>query len=84
MADRARARELAAEHVAKGDPTGWFERLYQEAEEGKGSVPWVELRPNPNLLNFWPKRPVSATGKTALKIGCGLGDDAEQIAGWGF
>lgn len=31
---RARARELAAESVAAGDATGWFERLYAEAEAG--------------------------------------------------
>jgi hypothetical protein len=33
--DRRRLRQLAAEYLAEGDPTGWFERLYEEAEEGK-------------------------------------------------
>lgn len=84
MPDRSRARQLAAEYLAKGDPTGWFEQLYREAEEGKSIVPWAELQPSPNLLNFWKDRPLPATGKTALTIGCGLGDDAEQLAEWGF
>jgi 2-polyprenyl-3-methyl-5-hydroxy-6-metoxy-1,4-benzoquinol methylase len=79
MPDRTRARQLAAEYLAKGDPTGWFEPLYREAEGGASVVPWAELRPNPNLL-----KPVSSVGKTALKIGCGFGDDAEQLAEWGF
>jgi SAM-dependent methyltransferase len=84
MPARARARELAAEYVAKGDPTGWFEHLYREAAEGASVVPWADLRPNPNLLEFWSHHPIPAEGKTALKIGCGFGDDAEQLAAWGF
>jgi SAM-dependent methyltransferase len=27
---------------------------------------------------------IGTSGKSALKIGCGLGDDAEQLAAWGF
>jgi SAM-dependent methyltransferase len=84
MPTRARARELAAEYVAKGDPTGWFEHLYREAAEGTSVVPWADLRPNPNLLEFWSRHPLRAAGKTALKIGCGFGDDAEQLVKWGF
>jgi 2-polyprenyl-3-methyl-5-hydroxy-6-metoxy-1,4-benzoquinol methylase len=84
MPNRARARELAAEHIARGDPLGWFERLYREADEGKSTVPWADLRPNPSLLDFWKRQPIATTGKTALDIGCGLGDDAEQLARWGF
>jgi len=84
MPDRMRARELAAEFHRKGDPTGWFEPLYQEAEAGKGTVPWANLCPNPRLLDFWNTRPQQTVGKLALTIGSGLGDDAEQLAAWGF
>jgi hypothetical protein len=84
MPDRMRARELAAEYIAKGDPVGWFEHLYREGEEGKSIVPWVDLRPSPNLLDFWKNQPVPAAGQRALTIGCGMGDDAEQLAQWGF
>ena len=84
MRDRTRARELAAEFNRKGDPTGWFEPLYQEGEAGKSTVPWANLRPNPRLLDFWNARPQQTAGKTALTIGSGLGDDAEQLAAWGF
>lgn len=84
MADRTRARQLAAEFIAKGDPVGWFEQLYREADEGKGSVPWVDRRPNPSLVTWWASNKFSAAGKTALVVGCGLGDDSEQVAEWGF
>jgi 2-polyprenyl-3-methyl-5-hydroxy-6-metoxy-1,4-benzoquinol methylase len=84
MPDRTRARELAAEFIRKGDPTGWFEPLYQEAEVGKSTVPWVDLCPNLHLLGFWNAHPRQTIGKSALVIGCGLGDDAEQLSQWGF
>jgi hypothetical protein len=84
MKDRARACELAAEFNRKGDPTGWFERLYQEGEAGKSTVPWANLCPNPHLLDFWNRHPLQTAGKTALTIGSGLGDDAEQLSAWGF
>src|SRR5271168_4129478 len=84
MKDRTRARELAAEFNKKGDPPGWFEQLYQEGEAGKSIVPWADLRPNPHLLNFWKESPLETAGKTALVIGCGFGDEADQLASWGF
>jgi SAM-dependent methyltransferase len=96
MPDRSRARELAARFIASGDPNGWFEALYREAEEGRAEVPWADLRPNPHLISFWSAQPekwvdaaVSSGGaresaKTALVIGSGFGDDAEQLAAWGF
>jgi SAM-dependent methyltransferase len=84
MKDRARARELADEFNRKGDPTGWFEPLYQEGEAGKSTVPWANLRPNPRLVEFWNTHPQETAGRTALTIGSGLGDDAEQLAAWGL
>ena len=84
MPDRSRARELAAEYIEKGDPLGWFEALYCEADRGESVVPWVDRAPNPHLLDFWRSHPDDGAGKSALVIGSGLGDDAEQIASWGF
>ena len=76
--NRIRARELAAESLKSGDPTGWFERLYQEHERGEKVVPWADGGVNPNLLEF------AGAGKRALAVGCGFGYDAEQLAAWGF
>lgn len=84
MRDRKRARELAAEFHRKGDPTGWFEVLYREAEEGKSNIPWADYHPTPHLVGFWIEHPQQTAGKSALVVGCGLGDDAEQLAAWGF
>jgi len=84
MTDRKRARELAAEYIGKGDPTGWFDVLYKEAEEGKSVVPWADRGANPGLLEFWSLHPQVTQGKNALVIASGLGDDAEQLSSWGF
>jgi len=84
MTDRKRARELAAEYLQKGDPTGWFEVLYKEAEQGKSIVPWADRGASLGLIEFWRTNPQAADGKKALVIACGLGDDAEQLAAWGF
>ncbi|HKV05229.1 MAG TPA: class I SAM-dependent methyltransferase [Candidatus Acidoferrales bacterium] len=84
MPDRARARELAAEYIRKGDPLGWFEVLYREGERGRAAVPWADLEPNSSLIEFWKAHPLESAGKRALVIGCGFGDDTEQLAAWGF
>ncbi|MGA2509418.1 MAG: methyltransferase domain-containing protein [Candidatus Acidiferrales bacterium] len=84
MPDRARTRELAAEYIRKGDPLGWFEALYQEAKSGDAVIPWADLEPNPRLIEFWKAHPLETAGKRAIVIGSGLGDDAEQLAAWGF
>lgn len=76
--DRTRARELAAQSRLSGDPTGWFDQLYREQEEGKPVVPWADCGTNPNLPQL------DGAGKSALIVGCGFGDNAEQFASWGF
>ncbi len=82
--NRARARELAAQFRAAGDFTGWFEALYREQEQGRQVVPWADMGVNPSLLEYFQQEPVETAGRTALVVGCGYGDDAEQLAAWGF
>jgi 2-polyprenyl-3-methyl-5-hydroxy-6-metoxy-1,4-benzoquinol methylase len=78
MAQRERARELASNFIERGNQLGWFEPLYREARTNWALVQWADLAPNPHLFAL------DGGGKRALKIGCGLGDDAEQLAAWGF
>ncbi|GII30360.1 class I SAM-dependent methyltransferase [Planotetraspora mira] len=81
---RAYARRLAAQYVERGDPTGWFEPLYAAADRGETVVPWADREPNPHLVTWAESRALSGAGRTALVVGCGLGDDAEYLAGMGF
>ena len=82
--NRATARELARRHLAKGDPTGWFEVLYAMAEGDASIIPWADLAPNPNLVSWLEQQGMAGPGHRALTIGCGLGDDAEELSRRGF
>jgi ubiquinone/menaquinone biosynthesis C-methylase UbiE len=76
-----RARGLAAESLASDDPTGWFERLYGDSDL---TVPWHQGGPDPYLARWAEEKKLDGTGRTALVVGAGLGDDAEFVAGLGF
>ena len=80
-ASRAFARQLAADSLAHGDGTGWFETLYAAAERGEATVPWADHAPNPRLVSAL----AGAAGRgRAIVSGCGLGDDAEHVASLGY
>ncbi len=81
---RAKARELAQEFLQQNDPLGWFEALYAQADQDASAISWADLRPNPNLIEWLGREAVNGSGTRALKIGCGLGDDAEELARRGF
>ena len=81
---RIHLRHLAAESIAKGDPTGWFDQLYSGAAGNTGAIPWAHLEPNPLLVEWLTTNQPDAQGKRALVVGCGLGDDAEALADYGF
>jgi SAM-dependent methyltransferase len=74
-------RQFAAASLAAGDATGWFERLYAEAGDGRAVVPWDVPAASVNLREF-PLPP--GEGRRALVVGCGPGRDAEHIAAAGY
>jgi SAM-dependent methyltransferase len=80
---RAHARELANESIARGDVTGWFEQLYAESERDGFSIAWVDLAPNPYLVEWLAVLAEPPRGR-AIVVGCGYGDDAEFLAGLGL
>ena len=87
LVKRKRARELALEYLAKENPTGWFEALYAESGGDASTIPWADMAPNPSLVEWLDRRLDGATAPPtarALKIGCGLGDDAEELARRGY
>jgi SAM-dependent methyltransferase len=69
-----------------------FEEIYARAGDDLASVPWARLAPHPLLVMWldapgWPgghaARP-AADGGEALVVGCGLGDDAEELGRRGY
>ncbi len=82
--DRALARRLAQDALRRGDALGWFETLYSDVQGEAAAIPWADLVVNPNLKQWLNCAKPAAEGRTALVIGCGLGDDAEALSQSGF
>lgn len=76
------AGHLAAEAIAGGSPTAWFERLYAQASRGEAVVPWDRDEPHQIVADWF--RDVAGDGRRALVVGCGLGRDSEFLARLGF
>jgi SAM-dependent methyltransferase len=74
---------LFESYAEKGDPNGWFEEFYSGAEGDINNVYWADLAPNPVLVAWLEKHP-PPPGAQAVTVGCGLGDDAELLANYGY
>ncbi len=81
---RDKVERLATESIRQQNPTGWFEPLYAAARGDSAQVPWAKNQAHPYLQEWLEKYPPQAEGKSALVIGCGLGDDAELLSGVGY
>ena len=76
---------LVAEHLARGDATGWFDVVYSNAAGNADRVPWARSEARPTLKKWLEQQPKSDEAiKRALVVGCGLGDDAEILAAHGY
>ncbi|MEP3048866.1 MAG: class I SAM-dependent methyltransferase [Roseibium sp.] len=87
MARRDKARQYIDELTgAKGgaidDRLSWFHAVYKEARGDAAAVPWADLAPKQALLDWLAGHP--GNGRTTIDIGCGLGDNAEALAGFGY
>ncbi|MCO5168658.1 MAG: class I SAM-dependent methyltransferase [Planctomycetes bacterium] len=76
---RAQARALAQAALARGEPVAWFEALYRQAGGDAARIPWADLTPHPALV-AWLDRAGDLARARAVVVGCGLGDDAEEVA----
>jgi SAM-dependent methyltransferase len=60
----------------------WFETVYASSGGDPAGVPWADLKPKPQLVDWLRDNPGS--GMRALDVACGLGDNAEAIAAAGY
>ncbi len=81
---RQRVRELAQRMLPSGDIAGFFDAVYTTAGRDANGVPWADLQPHPVSLSWLQQHNIQGQGRSALVVGCGLGDDAEELAGRGF
>ncbi|NVJ54034.1 MAG: class I SAM-dependent methyltransferase [Campylobacteraceae bacterium] len=66
------------------NPTGWFDKIYQSANGDYKEVFWADLEPSPYLISWLKEDKITKENKTAIVIGCGVGDDAEALSEFGF
>ena len=64
------------------DAYDWFDPLYAQAEGDATQVPWALSGPAPSLVDWLATQ--ESRGRSAVVVGCGLGDDAEALAAAGF
>src|SRR5439155_3880919 len=81
---RNHVRAMAREYLQRGDPAGWFEPLYAQAVAGSAQIPWNTFEPNPNLVSWLKREDVYGEGRSAIVVGCGVGEDSEALARAGF
>ncbi len=61
-----------------------FESIYAAANDTLGQVPWDRHAAHPELERWLAEEDVTPAGRSALIVGCGLGDDAERVAETGY
>ena len=80
---RQRVQRLCDTARQAGNPCGWFEPLYRESRGSTDRIPWADGAPNSHALEGMEHASVPKGGR-ALVLGCGFGDDAEELAARGF
>ena len=73
-----------ASQSSDDDPTGWFEQLYTSAQAGRAAIPWEREGPHPLLGQWTVAHALDGHGRSAIVVGCGLGNDAEHLAALSF
>jgi len=61
-----------------------FDSAYARASGDATSISWADQVPNPNMIRWLETNRVDGANQRALVIGCGLGDDAEELTRRGF
>ncbi len=51
-----------------------------DAQADPAAIPWADIVPDPALVRWLEGHPCPRPGHRALVLGCGLGDDAEELA----
>jgi SAM-dependent methyltransferase len=77
-------KKMVKSYQDEDNPTGWFNSIYTDAQGDHRAVFWADLEPNPYLLRWLKSRVVKHTGRKAIVIGCGVGDDAEALSEAGY
>jgi 2-polyprenyl-3-methyl-5-hydroxy-6-metoxy-1,4-benzoquinol methylase len=70
--------------IHEDQPSNWFEPLYAGSSKHGEGVPWANMKTHPSFANWLSRNPLDGAGKSALVVGCGMGDDAVELETLGF
>lgn len=82
--DPVKYKAMVKSFQDRDDPTGWFDSVYKNAEGDHTQVFWADLEPSAYMLSWLDACESKHTGKKAVVIGCGVGDDAQALAEYGY
>ena len=82
--DPVKYQEMVRDFQQRDDPLGWFDSIYSDAQGDHNAVFWADLAPSPYLIEWLKDNPLKSRRKKAIAIGCGVGDDAEAMAAYGY
>lgn len=82
--DPVKYQAMVRDFQNRDDPLGWFDSIYSDAEGDHNAVFWADLAPSPYLVKWLQNNPIEDKNKKAIAIGCGVGDDAEVMAAYGY
>jgi len=77
-------KKMVKSYQERDKPTGWFDRIYTDAQGDYSAVFWADLEPGPYLLKWLQSGVLMPSGRKAIVIGCGVGDDAEALSETGY
>ena len=64
-------RTFVQQHLDRGDATGWFDKIYANAQGDGKAIPWACLTPRPSFADWLAKATLDDYGKRAAVVGCG-------------
>lgn len=70
--------------INENKPNDWFETLYSVSNDSGSGVPWANMAPHPIFKEWIDQTSLLENEKTALVVGCGLGDDAIELEAKGY
>ena len=77
---RIRAKQLYRDAIDRGEPLAWFEDIYAAAGGDPQRIHWADEESNPWLVEWLDQQGGLTSGLRAVVVGCGLGDDAEELS----
>lgn len=82
--DPVQYKAMVKSYQENDDPLGWFDSIYTDAQGDHKKVFWADLHANPCLLEWLQNCNQNTKDKTAIAVGCGVGDDAEAMSEAGY